>query len=65
MEVEIRKVKLEDAQQLLFLMKQISTETPYLSREPEEWNMSLSNEIGKISEVTRDDDTEWFVVVDN
>lgn len=65
MEVEIRKVKLEDAQQLLFLMKQISTETSYLSREPEEWNLSLSNEIGKISEVTRDDDTEWFVAVDN
>jgi RimJ/RimL family protein N-acetyltransferase len=65
MEIQIRKVKPEDAQSLLLMMKQISEETPFLSREPEEWNFGLTDEISIISDILKDENAEWFVAVDN
>ena len=65
MNIEIREVKREDAYQLLSLMKLTSTETNFLSKEPEEWNFTLADEYSIIENVMKDKNQKWFVAIDN
>ena len=65
MNIEIREVKREDSYQLLSLMKQTSTETLFLAKEPEEWNFTLADEYSIIENVLKDKNQKWFVAVDD
>lgn len=61
----IREPKIEDAESLVKLMKQVDTESLFLAREPGEFQMSIDREKEFIQNVISDTDRTWFIAEHN
>lgn len=59
--VNIREPRVEEAEQIIELIKQVDTETLFLARNPGEFNMTVEKEKSIISSVLADKDINWFV----
>lgn len=51
----IRNAEIEDAEQLIEVMKRLDEETTFLLREPDEFNLSLDQEVKYVSEQKQSD----------
>lgn len=60
-EIEIRQANIQDAQILLDYMNQISKETKNLTREPEEFQMTLEQEEQFLKRVSESHNNEMFL----
>ena len=52
--VKIREPRVEDAEQIIELIKKVDTETLFLARNPGEFNTTVDKEKSKISSVLAD-----------
>ena len=59
--VKIREPRVEDAEQIIELIKNVDTETLFLARNPGEFNTTVDKEKSIISSVLADKDINWFV----
>ena len=59
--VNIRKIEVSDAETMIRIITQTDKETPFLARNPDEFNIRVEQEQNIIQSVLDDPDCEWFV----
>ena len=59
--VNIRRTEVSDAEELIRIITQTDRETPFLARNPGEFNIRVEQEKSVIESVLNDPDSEWFV----
>ena len=60
-EVNVRVPQEKDAEGVIFVMKQVDTESKFLGRAPGEFKTSVEREKELIKDVADDSDSSWFI----